>query len=108
MITEILTSKPGTINMDTDSTLYKGIEHIMYRAMHAEKGQLQEIFDVFYEKEEIRNALIGLSNSKKAVTIENKNDFEQVYIKGLIEGMHTMFLLTMINYSAYKGDVENG
>lgn len=88
--------KNGGFILDVNSNLYKNLEHAISRIISGEKDKLQEVYDVFYGKESIRNAFLDYKNSDCAAKVENEADLQQLYIKGVVDGMrsyHTFMIV---------------
>lgn len=85
-------------DLDSNSKLFKNIEHVMYRAINGNPDKLQEIYDVFYGKEKFKMAFLEYGEADFTVTIQDKTDLEQVYIKGIVDGMRVY--QTFMNFFA--------
>ncbi|MED3553986.1 hypothetical protein [Cytobacillus praedii] len=95
--------------LEQKSTLHKDIEHTVYRIIDGDPRKIQEVYDVFYSKIGVRNAFLEYKDAKCTVKVSNEADPDQLYIKGIVDGMRTMYTLSL-HYmkTRNKSKNENG
>lgn len=86
----ILRNFDGTI-LETDSVLYKNIEHILWRIVNGVPEKMQEVYNVFYGNPGIRSTFLEYKDGECAVKAEDETDPEQLYIKGIVDGMRIFY-----------------
>jgi hypothetical protein len=104
----ILRNFDGTI-LEIDSVLYKNIEHTIYRIIKGEPEKLQEVYNVFYGNTGIRRTFLEYKDAEYAVKTEDETDPEQLYIKGIVDGMRVFYtFLQTYGKSSDRIDWGNG
>ncbi|MBY0124510.1 hypothetical protein [Bacillus sp. S/N-304-OC-R1] len=74
----------------------KNIEETIHRVLNAKPGQLQEVYDTYYGHEPSRKAFREYRNADYTVKIEDESDIEQLYLKGIVDGLRVH--QTLLNF----------
>lgn len=89
------------IDPDVESVLKKNVKEILYRLICGQHEEAQLVCDVFLKDIRIKKALLKYSDA--SVAIADKDDPEQSYIKGVVDGMRLFWALA----SMHEEDPEN-
>lgn len=54
---------------------------------------IQEVYDVFYGNPKIRSVFLEYKDTEYAVRAEDETDLQQLYIKGIVDGMRIFYTL---------------
>lgn len=79
--------------IERDTALYKIIENTLFRIIDGDQIGMQEVYDAFYGNERMRKAILEYKKAECAVKVENEADQQQIYIKGIVDGMRALHTL---------------
>ncbi|MGM7637616.1 hypothetical protein [Bacillus sp. Hm123] len=73
--------------LEMDSALYQNIEQTLFRIVKGTSKGMQEVYDAFYGNVGFRSAFLKYKDGTNTVNVGDEADPEQLYIKGLVDGM---------------------